>query len=328
MHSIAERLRFIESVFGPGRLYTNGKNFDVRCPICAPRDASKKKLSIKVEDDRQHCWTCGWKAATLAALIYKYGTREQFQEYCEEYMPKRARRTLDGIEPSHEIRKITQLPEDFVLLPFASLKDPDVRMTWSYLQRRGIDARDVWYYKFGVSNDFRWRRRVIMPSFDVSGKLNFYIGRNVDDTCRRPRYDNPDDDKRQIIFNEINIDWSKRLVICEGPFDAVKCGKNTVPLLGSDLNEESLLFSHILSSNTPIALALDADMWLTKTPKLAKKLQEYNVDVTIVDVRQYGDPGMMTKQQFNVALTNAIQPSWSNTFMDRLNKMTELSLRL
>lgn len=326
MHSITERLRFIESVFGPGRLYSNGKNFDVRCPICAPRDVNKKKLSIKVEDDRQHCWTCGWKASTLAALIHKYGTNEQFRTYCDEYMPKK--RTFTNVDDVvSDAPKVTPLPNDFTLLPYASSRDPDVLAVWLYLQSRGIEARDVWYYKFGVSNDSRWRRRVIMPSFDAEGKLNFYIGRKVDDDSRRPRYDNPEDDKRQIIFNELNIDWSKRLVICEGPFDVVKCGTNAVPLLGSDISEDSLLFSHILSHNTPVALALDADMWLTKTPKIAKKFQEYNIDVTIVDVRQYGDPGKMTKQQFKCALACAKQPTWSNVFLDRLDVVSRVSLR-
>jgi hypothetical protein len=169
---------------------------------------------------------------------------------------------------------------------------------------------------------------VIVPSFDFDGRLNYYVARNVDEFDRRPKYDNPDENKLPIVFNELNIDWSRRLVICEGVFDMMKCGENAVPLLGSDLNEESKLFSQIISNNTPIALALDGDMWRTKTPKIIKKLQEYDVDVVLVDVREYGDPGKMSKQQFRAALTAASTPTWESTFLNKLSFVSETKLRL
>jgi hypothetical protein len=328
MYSVTSKLSFIENVFGKGHLASNGKNFDVRCPFCAPSDPNKRKLVIRVEDDVNHCWTCGWKAHTLAPLIRKFGTQEQFRKYRDEFMPEDARTRLKEFQEKEAEKKPLELPKDFRLLTLVPLSDPDAKAAWFYLKKRGLTLRDAWYYKLGLSNDGRWKRRIIMPSFDFDGKLNFFVARNIDESDRRPKYDNPEEDKVPIIFNEINIDWTKRLVICEGPFDLVKCGDNAVALLGSDLNEQSRLFTQILLHNTPVALALDGDMWYKKTPKIAKKLQEYDIDVVIVDTREAGDPGKMSKSQFKTALENAQHPTWTNSFFDKLEKMSEVNLKI
>lgn len=328
LQSITNRIAFFESVFGRGTLAANGKNFAVRCPICAPTDPSKRKLAIKVDDDLNHCWTCGWRAYTLAPLIKKFGTQEQLHRYRDEFMPEAARRRRDRSEDEGQQKKKLELPEGFRLLTLAASNDPDAKAAWNYLERRGVTWRDAWYFKLGIANDFKWKRRVIIPSFDEDGVLNYYVGRSFDASDRRSKYENPDEDKTAIIFNEININWSKRVVLCEGPFDLMKCGDNAIPMLGSDLNEQSRLFTQVLLHNTPVALALDGDMWYKKTPKIAKKLQEYDIDVVIVDTRDHVDPGQMTKQQFHDALELAKEPTWRETFFDRLEKMSEMKLKM
>ena len=326
LQSISNRLAFIESVFGKGILASNGKNFGIRCPICSPTDHNKRKLIIRIDDDVNHCWTCGWKAHTLAPLIRKFGTQEQIRKYRDDFMPEGAKSSyVDQSAP--EKAKLT-LPKDFCLLTLAPKNDPDAKAAWSYLHKRGLNTKDAWYYKLGISKESRWKRRVIMPSFDSEGKLNYFAARNFDENDRRPKYDNPEEDKLPIIFNEINVDWTQRLVLCEGPFDLVKCGENAVPLLGSDLNEQSRLFTQILLHNTPVALALDGDMWNTKTPKIIKKLQEYDIDILIVDLREVGDPGSMTKQSFKEALLSATAPTWANSFFDRLEHVSKLKLKM
>jgi hypothetical protein len=328
LQSITNRLAFYENVFGRGVLAANGKNFSVRCPICDPKDPNKRKLAIRVEDDLNHCWTCGWKAHTLAPLIRKYGSQDHLNRYRDEFMPSEAKGRFSDSSNVEPEKKKLELPKDFRLLTLASLNDPDVKAAWIYLSKRNVTLRDAWFYKLGISNDYRWKRRVIIPSFDAEGSLNYFVGRSVDEFDKRPKYDNPEDDKLPVVFNEININWSDRLVICEGPFDLMKCGENAVPLLGSDLNEQSRLFTQILVHGTPVALALDGDMWHKKTPKIAKKLQSYNIDVIVVDTREAGDPGKMSKQQFKEALLSASIPNWENSFFDRLDRMSEIKLKI
>lgn len=324
MHSLTDKIKFYESIFGRGRISGNGKNFDVRCPICAPLDVSKKKLAIRTTDDANHCWTCGWKARSLVPLLRKYGTQEHLNLY-NELTGKSGK--FDLVTAEIETTQKIELPKDFRLLTLANDIDPDVKAAWRYVYSRGLSDKDAWYFKFGVSDESRWKRRVIMPSFDSQGNLNYFAARAVDKD-RKPKYDNPDIDKNPIVFNEINLDWKKRLTLCEGPFDLVKCPENSTALLGSDLDERHEIFNKILIHNTPIALALDGDMWHTKTPKIVKKLQEYNIDVIVVDVRPWGDPGSMSKLEFEKALSEAVHLDWSDMFSNKLGKASTISFRL
>jgi hypothetical protein len=322
--SLTDKIKFYESIFGRGRISSNGVNFDVRCPICAPKDPTKKKLSIRTDNDANHCWVCGWKARSLAPLLRKYGSQEHMAMYAAMLGRPAENRLITS--DRQEENKI-ELPKDFRLLTLASEMDPDVKAAWRYVYSRGLTDRDAWYFKFGISDEPRWKRRIIMPSFNEEGNLNYFAARAIDKN-RKPKYDNPDVDKNPIVFNEINIDWTKQLTLVEGPFDMVKCPENSTALLGSDLDERHEIFNKILLHNTPVALALDGDMWHKKTPKIAKKLEEYNVNVVIVDVRPWGDPGSMSKSEVEKAICEAKQLSWSDRFSDKLNFASAIKFSL
>lgn len=317
--TLTDKVRFYESVFGTGRMARNCRNFDVRCPICAPADHSKKKLAILVDDDRCHCWVCGYKSRTLAPLIRKYGTQPQLTEYVARFMPvsvggsRRCIIMTGELPPAERVK----LPDDFRMLVVTRSKDPDFVAAKRYVERRGLTEDDCWFYKLGYSDRPEWRRRVIVPSFDANGDLNHFVARAID-ASRRPKYEAPGGDRSGVIFNEINIDWSRQVVVCEGVFDAMKCGENVVPLLGSDLNEESTLFNSIVANGTSVALALDADMRYTKVPRIARRLAGYNIDVSLVDVTS--DPGDMSKKEFRSALAAARQFDWHTGFADMLDR--------
>lgn len=309
--TLTDKLKFIESAFGSIKLARNSKNADVRCPICAPSDRTKKKLAIRVEDDACHCWMCGFKARSLLPLLKKYGSRALVDDYVTRFMPHLAARAR---EPDETIPEELKLPADFRLLAVASRMQPDIRIALHYLTfNRKLSEEDIWFYKMGVSDELRWAHRIIVPSFDRDGKLNYFVARAIDKK-RRPKYDNPDHDKINMIFNEINIDWTKPVTLCEGVFDSFKCGENAIPLLGSDLNEQSAVFDALLTHMPTVNVALDADMMSTKVLKMMKKLQSYDLEAKFVNVSEYGDPGEMSKDQFKAALAEAKSLSWDDSF--------------
>ena len=325
IRSVSDSIAFYESVFGKGRISSNGINFDVRCPMCAPSDPTKKKLSIRTDTSANHCWVCGFKSRSIAPLIRKYGTQSQLSAFKELFgVTENVSQLITGDKTEEE--KI-ELPKDFQLLVHANVSDPDVKAAWRYILNRGLTERDSWYFKFGLSSESKWHRRIIMPSFDSEGNLNYFVARAIDKN-KKPTYDNPHVDHREVVFNEINIDWTKRLTIVEGPFDMTKCPENTTALLGSDFSEQHELFNKILLNNTPVALAMDGDMWDTKIPKIVKKLQEYDVDVVVVDVRPWGDPGNMSRAEFQNALKEAKQINWHDDFDRRLRKAVSISFKL
>ena len=73
------------------------------------------------------------------------------------------------------------------------------------------------------------------------------------------KYKNPKVSK-DIIFNGLNVDWDSDIVLVEGVFHAMKC-RNAIPLLGSTLRENSILFQKICERKPNVYLALDDDVF-------------------------------------------------------------------
>jgi hypothetical protein len=185
MRSLSEKLAFIESIFGSGTLARNSKNFAVRCPICAPTSRDKRKLVIRTDDDANHCWTCGWAAKSLVPLIKRFGTTTDLIKYRDNF----AHSVVVDAQAIVDEQKKLKLPADFRVLEESLLFDPDFRRIMQYIVRRGLDINDIWRYRIGVSNEHKFSRRVIVPSFNARGALNYYVARAIDDNMR-PRYDN------------------------------------------------------------------------------------------------------------------------------------------
>lgn len=321
MWTIGAKVAFIEKCFGKAYISSTEKNIEVCCPYCDPKDRTKKKLAIRIADDANHCWRCGAKSRSLYFLLRKFKP-ECLQEYVDTFMPSMKNYALNGNVQNVEAEKFS-LPNDFTLLPLASQNDPEVKLLLNYLNARGVNERDIWFHKIGISSNPKWFRRVLFPSFDRQGEPNFLVARAADK--RLPKYQTPAITRTSIVFNEINVDWKKRVIICEGVFDALKCGENAVPLLGSSLNETSLLFERIVSNNTPVVVVLDSDMIDTATPRIVNKLKEYAVDAKFATIGSK-DPGEMAKEDVAEAVENAKDLDWFSFIMTKLNRSMALKL--
>lgn len=301
----SDKLTFIRRTFGRVELSRDGMNAAVSCPKC--RKHGKKKFAIRLDDDRVNCWVCGLHGRLLGVL-QQYRSSEIVREYITKFAGKNIRLFID---PSELGDRPLELPQGFRLLaPRLESGDIGVRWAVNYLLGRGLTLRDLWYFKFGIATDPEMKRRVVMPSFDGSGELNYYTGRAIDRTAYR-KYMNCDAEKKAIVFNEINIDWGQELTLVEGPFDLVRCESNTTCLLGSSLSEDSLLFGRIYQNRTPIVLALDRDMEQKSWQRIAKLLASYDVPVRIMDLGKFSDVGEMTREQFLQAREDAVP--WDRT---------------
>ena len=321
MFSIGEKIAFIESVFGKANISRDMRNVAVWCPICASIDKTKRKLVIKTDDDKTHCWVCGWKARTLAPLIRKFAI-SRLEEYKEKFSPSTY---IGSIDEGSQTETKPVLPPGFRLLILAPLHDLAAKSAKTYVFRRKISERDLWHYKLGVADTKEMLGRVIIPSFDLTGELNFYVARSLGHA--KPKYFNSTVSKMNVIFNEINIDWNKPLVVCEGAFDMMKCGDNATPLLGSEITEEYALFDKIITNNTPVILALDDDMD-RKKHIFAKKLSEYDIEVKIVDLQGKHDPGSMSKEEFSDVVKDAKRWDWDLSFKYKLSCASQMRLNV
>ena len=107
------------------------------------------------------------------------------------------------------------------------------------------------------------------------------------------RYKNPNA-SRDIIFNELNIDWDSDVILVEGVFDAIFAG-NAVALLGSTLREESRLFQHIIQNDSSVFIALDPDAE-KKAMRIARTLLKYDVEVWKIDLPEGEDVSSIGKE--------------------------------
>ena len=294
MYSEKQKIDFIQRTFGQASIISS-TDITVPCPKCA--DKRKKKLSINLQSDMFQCWVCGFKGKNLLGILKKYYPAK-VDEYTTKILGKKIEH--EEVVAEHSL----ELPMGFSFLGRKrKLEDPDIKAARFYLSTRNISIADIWYYKLGTYTSGRFRRRIFMPSFDDKGELNFFAARSIDDDSFI-KYLNAKIPKKTIIFNHINIDWSKELTLVEGPFDLMRCNENATAILGSALPEDGLLFQEIIKHKTPILLALDSDM-PHKTHKIAKLLSEYNIDIRVLDLGVYDDVGEMTKQQFEEARSSA-----------------------
>jgi len=322
--NIPAKIAFLKHAFNGANIAHDGVNIAVACPNqeCLSSKEGKRKFSIHVGTDKSHCWVCGFKTKkNLLPALRKVCSREELREYMDKFLPDAA--SLKDAYDLEEIKdnEIVKIPDDFKLLASnMTSRDPIIKESITYLFKRGLYERDLWYYKFGVSQHSQFHRRVIMPSFDEDGNLNYFTARAIDDKTRL-KYFNATADKIVNIFNEVNIDWSQPLTIVEGPFDLTKCDDNATCLLGSTLSEDYLLFWKIVQNKTPVLLGLDADVQ-KKTAKLVKLLQSYDVDVKIIDTGNFADIGEMTKEDFLVSKQNACALSDSDILRNKISSMS------
>jgi hypothetical protein len=142
-------------------------------------------------------------------------------------------------------------------------------------------------------HNYRNGTRIVIPSFDDDGDINYFAARSYNGDSYK--YKNPRASKN-IIFNELFVDWSADLTIVEGAFDAIVAG-NAVPILGSTLRKDSRLLRKIVLNDTPIYLALDPDA-IEKERRLIQMLLRYDIELYKINISGYEDVGAMSKEDF------------------------------
>ena len=291
------KIDLIESAFGKSLLANSGKNVSVSCPVCkenSKSDSKKKKLSVCLDKGIYHCWVCEAKGKNVGVFALKLGCIDRLtcQKISEAFNIQ-----TENIDK----RELTiSLPKDFSLLCHDNSRQ--AKIAKRYLHKRGCTPDDLIKYKIGISNEPDYINRIIIPSFCENMKLNFFLSRSYDEKTIR-KYKNCDAQKTKIIFNEYLIDWSMPVTIVEGVFDAIKAGDNSIPVLGSWIDENHYIFQKIVQYQTPVVLGMDPDA-IEKTMKIAKNLVSFGNDVKICN-HTSTDFGAMTKEEVKYYIQNS-----------------------
>lgn len=275
------------------------------CPACNHR---KRKFSVNLDKNAFKCWVCDYRGRNIRRLIRRFGSYVQLQKWDGITNRTDLERFADlFMEPIHrEDKAKLELPKEFVSLCAKNI--PATGMyALRYLQSRGLTKDDIIKWKIGYCFEGEYRNRIIVPSFDDDGDCSYFIARSY--TGDSYKYKNPRASK-DIVFNELFINWNKDLVLVEGVFDALVAG-NAVPILGSTLRTNSDLVRKIVLNDTPIYVALDPDA-RKKENKIIQTLLRYDIEMYKIDVSGYEDVGSMPKEVFEERKNNA-------SFIDRDN---------
>ena len=288
-----------------GHYSNKGSELLFTCPACGHH---KRKFSVNLDKNAFKCWVCDYRGRNIRRLVRRYGSYLQLQKWDGISNWTNLERFDDlFMEPIlREGKTRVQLPEEFVSLCTENIPATGL-YALRYLQSRGITKADILKWKIGYCFSGEYRNRIIIPSFDDDGDCSYFIARSY--TGDSYKYKNPRASK-DIVFNELYIDWNSDLVLVEGVFDALVAG-NAVPILGSTLRKGSDLLRKIVRNDTPIYVALDPDA-ADKERRIIKMLLEYDIELHKIDVTGYEDVGSMPAGVFE-------QRKKSASFIDRDN---------
>jgi DNA primase len=246
-------VELLEDVLGDhGLHYPNRGQISFNCPICDD-ERNKHNLEVNYVSNVYKCWNCGDSEGThgsLGKLFDKYGNKKHKKLY-NVLKP-------ETVVKREKSKKALKLPEGFTLFKDSSSVYPVRRQAINYLKSRGITDDMIEKFGIGFCDKGDHAGRIVIPSYDKKGELNYYIARSWN-PMSRAKYKNPIAEKDKIIFWESLIDWNKDVYLVEGAFDGLFLD-NAIPMLGKHMSE--LLFETIYQkAKGDIIICLDADAW-------------------------------------------------------------------
>lgn len=300
-------LGLLESNLGPGKPDKNGKDYTFYCPFCKHH---KPKLVVNVESGVYNCWTCypQTKGRNPVVLLKKMSAHPDHVREMKTYFPN------GKVEVSNEAYDRVCLPKEFVALYDDYDKSIDKNRAMAYAKSRGITEEDIKKYNIGYCGSGKYQNRIILPSYDKNGILNYFVARSIDKNASK-KYDAPSCKKSEIIGMESLINWKIPVILCEGAFDAIAIKRNAIPLFGKSISR-TLMKKLVETEVKTIYLALDKDA-LREAIDYAEKLINYGKDVYLLDLNGK-DPSKIGFKEMVRLLHRAEQLNFANMFKKKM----------
>ncbi len=262
-------------------LKRSGRNFFGLCPF-----HKEKSPSFSVSADRQyfHCFGChkGGDVFTFVSEIERISFKESL-----EFLAERARIQLPTVENS-EFNKTQYLKDrmfkinaETAIFYHERLYKPLAKIAQDYVKQRKLDNNTLKAFKIGYSGEYnelykllkakgfkdeeilatglvnktdrgefidRFRKRLMFPIMDVSGRVIAFGGRKLENNDKMAKYINSNENlvysKKKHLFalNLAKQSDSKQIILVEGYMDAISLYQrgfdNVVASLGTALTEE------------------------------------------------------------------------------------------
>ena len=296
LHRIMQRIyNILTSILGESKQggYDNSVHqYQFNCPYCADEKGGvdgKYNLEISFTLGKYHCWSCG-SAGSLSRLIMMRGGKTLVNEYFNIINEIKETRfyDLNLFKDNGDIfeERFLKLPKTYKKIDLSNCKD---KQLVQYLNKRKIDQSIIDYYHIGVTgweeDDWTWRNRIIFPSYNSNGDLNYYIGRTYKDIDKRTKYKNCDADKSQIVLHEDKIQWDADIYLVEGAIDCIYY-PNTISLMGKHLKSNTEVYNKLNEkANANIIICLDGDTTINEVKRIYKVLDKGRLQNKIKYIR-------------------------------------------
>ena len=280
------------------------------CPFC---NHHKKKLQVNLDTQRWHCWVCDSKGRSVQSLLRKLNVDIRDLNRLKDIYGED---DYTLVEKDEYVAKL-QLPSEFKQLHFKPKGfNPEYNQAINYLKERGITHADIVKYNIGYCSEGLYFGRIIVPSYDGNGDLNYFIARSYYKE-ERMKYKNPPVNRDVIVF-ENQINWNEPITLVEGVFDSFSVKRNCIPLLGKFLL--SKLKNKIIEKGVKdITILLDSDAISDSTKHTDYFLKNgINVKNIIPTGKDAGDMGFKAVRDL---LKGATQTGWDDLVLSKLNNI-------
>ena len=283
----------VDRVLGKGKRTSKG-NQSYHCPFC---NHHKPKLEINFTENKKgdnpwHCWVCDKRGRKLRTLFKQIDASPEHKKELKSLV-----KSGEWVQEETLTYSQVELPKEY--LPIIDNDNILARHALSYLKKRNLTEEDILKYNIGYCEYGSYQNMLIIPSYDIKGKLNYFTARSFKKDSFI-KYKNPDV-SRDIIPFENMINWDLPLILCEGPFDAMAIKRNVIPLLGKNI-QSSLMKKIVLSQVGKIYIALDQDA-IKQALNFCEILLNQGKEVYLVEL-QGKDPSEMGFENFTKLIQN------------------------
>lgn len=261
-----------KSIGEPKKNYSIEEWHEYNCPRCS-HDAGvesdgKHNLCVHFPSGTYHCWKCEDKGK-LSKLIRTWGGEALLSEYYHEIsLIRKSKEFRLQFNDEMAIANDYIVDESALYFPEGYRKlsrdDKYAVLAYDYLQQRNLSDYFVDKFNLGYvrwcDKDFRYGSRIIIPSYDSFGDLNYWVARDYRGKSKL-KYVNPKVDKKKIVFNEGLINWYEDVTLVEGVFDHMVI-PNSIPLLGKTLDNECATYKSVMeNAMANVNVLLDDDAY-------------------------------------------------------------------
>ena len=236
----------------------------------------KPKLQVNIQTGKWHCWVSNQGGHNFFQLLKQVGASRDHYKELNEIMGS----SYSVSNKKEDKPTIVTLPKEYKPL---YIEDGSIQQLHAlkFLMERGLSEYDILKYNIGYCDDGLYSNRIIIPSYDSDGQLNFFVGRDIYDSPMK--YKNSSTTKDVVGF-ELFINWDEPIVLCEGPFDAIAIKRNCIPLFGKQILK-SLKRKIVEKQVTKIYISLDTDA-ISDSLKMVEEFMNHNIDVYFVKLSE------------------------------------------